>query len=41
MRGVCCACVCKGDKFIQFLYTQCNRASQDEGPLAKRIVVAL
>jgi len=31
----------KGDKFIQFLYTQCNCASQDVIPLAKQIVAAL
>ncbi len=30
----------KGDKFIQFLYMQCNCASQDVIPLAKRIVAA-
>jgi hypothetical protein len=31
----------KGDKFIQFLYTQCNCASQDVIPLAKQIVARL
>lgn len=31
----------KGDKFIQFLYTQCNCASQDVIPLARRIVAGL
>jgi hypothetical protein len=31
----------KGDKFIQFLYTQCNCASQDVIPLAKQIVAGL
>jgi hypothetical protein len=31
----------KGDKFIQFLYTQCNCASQDVIPLAKQIVAEL
>ena len=31
----------KGNKFIQFLYTQCNCASQDVIPLAKQIVAAL
>jgi hypothetical protein len=31
----------KGDKFIQFLYTQCNCASQDLIPLAKQIVAGL
>lgn len=31
----------KGDKFIQFLYTQCNCASEDVIPLAKRIVAGL
>lgn len=31
----------KGDKFIQFLYTQCNCASQDVIPLARQIVAGL
>jgi hypothetical protein len=31
----------KGNKFIQFLYTQCNCASQDVIPLARQIVAAL
>ena len=31
----------KGDKFIQFFYTQCNCASQDVIPLAKQIVAGL
>lgn len=31
----------KGDKFIQFLFTQCNCASQDVTPLAKQIVAGL
>lgn len=31
----------KGEKFIQFLYTQCNCSSQDVIPLARQIVGAL
>ncbi|HEV2701456.1 MAG TPA: hypothetical protein VGV09_07485 [Steroidobacteraceae bacterium] len=31
----------KGDKFIQFLFTQCNCASQDVIPLAKQIIAGL
>jgi len=31
----------KGNLFIQFLYTQCNCASQDVIPLARQIVAAL
>jgi len=31
----------KGDKFIQFIYTQCNCNSQDVIPLARQILAAL